>query len=377
MSSRSNGVRYCVLSRRMRSRVTVSPCGLGGLDLLLRHPRVRVLAKSALDELRDRQRVLAGSAEELVELRRARCQRDLHVGSAHVNQSETSVNTVSDYAGVVKETVEREVKLAAGEGFMLPELGGEARPTRVFVSTYHDTPELALARHGITFRHRIEDGAGVWQLKLPRAGDVRVELERAGPACGTAAGARRAAARAPARRRARPRGAAADAPRGRSRRRRGGRRRLGRGARPPAGHAPLPRDRGRASRRGRADAAPAREGATPRGRQRGGLHAQALPGARSRLPARGGRGAGAMRRPPRRWRCGCASRSPSLVSHDPGTRLGSDPEDLHQLRVADPAATRVPPRGAAAARTRAPPRISAPSWRGSAVRSGLCATSTS
>ena len=81
----------------------------------------------------------------------------------------------------MKETIEREVKLAAGEGFTLPELGGEIRPTRVFISTYHDTPELALARHGITFRHRIEDGAGVWQLKLPRAGDVRVELERGGP----------------------------------------------------------------------------------------------------------------------------------------------------------------------------------------------------
>ncbi len=88
---------------------------------------------------------------------------------------------VCDYIALVKETIEREVKLAAGEGFTLPELGGEIRPTRVFVSTYHDTAQLALARHGITFRHRIEDGAGVWQLKLPRAGTVRVELERAGP----------------------------------------------------------------------------------------------------------------------------------------------------------------------------------------------------
>jgi CHAD domain-containing protein len=85
------------------------------------------------------------------------------------------------YVDGVKETIEREVKLAAGEGFTLPELGGETRPTRVFVSTYHDTAQLALARHGITFRHRIEDGAGLWQLKLPRAGDVRVELERPGP----------------------------------------------------------------------------------------------------------------------------------------------------------------------------------------------------
>jgi CHAD domain-containing protein len=81
----------------------------------------------------------------------------------------------------VKETLEREVKLTAGEGFMLPELGGEPQPTRIFVSTYHDTSGLMLARHGITFRHRVEDGAGLWQLKLPRAADARVELERPGP----------------------------------------------------------------------------------------------------------------------------------------------------------------------------------------------------
>jgi inorganic triphosphatase YgiF len=91
------------------------------------------------------------------------------------------VNEVCDYAALVRETVEREVKLTAGEGFTLPELGGEPRPTRIFVSTYHDTAGLVLARHGITFRHRVEDGAGLWQLKLPRAGDVRVELERSGP----------------------------------------------------------------------------------------------------------------------------------------------------------------------------------------------------
>ena len=62
---------------------------------------------------------------------------------------------------------------------MLPELGGERLPTRVFVSTYHDTPDLRLARHGVTFRHRVEDGAGLWQLKLP-AGAARLELELAG-----------------------------------------------------------------------------------------------------------------------------------------------------------------------------------------------------
>ena len=80
----------------------------------------------------------------------------------------------------MRATFEREIKLAPGEGFVLPELGGDRLPTRVFISTYHDTQDLRLARHGVTFRHRVEDGAGLWQLKLPR-GPARLELELAGP----------------------------------------------------------------------------------------------------------------------------------------------------------------------------------------------------
>ena len=80
----------------------------------------------------------------------------------------------------MRETLEREIKLAPGDGFVLPELGGERLATRIFISTYHDTQDLRLARHGVTFRHRVEDGAGLWQLKLPR-GAGRLELELPGP----------------------------------------------------------------------------------------------------------------------------------------------------------------------------------------------------
>jgi CHAD domain-containing protein len=80
----------------------------------------------------------------------------------------------------MKETLEREIKLSPQEGFVLPELGGRRMPTRVFISTYHDTADLRLARHGITFRHRVEDGTGLWQLKLPRDA-ARLELELGGP----------------------------------------------------------------------------------------------------------------------------------------------------------------------------------------------------
>jgi CHAD domain-containing protein len=80
----------------------------------------------------------------------------------------------------MRRQIEREVKLSPGSGFRLQELGGEQLPTRVFVSTYHDTPDLRLARHSVTFRHRLEDGTGLWQLKLPR-GAARIELEEPGP----------------------------------------------------------------------------------------------------------------------------------------------------------------------------------------------------
>jgi CHAD domain-containing protein len=79
----------------------------------------------------------------------------------------------------MRQTIEREIKLAAGRGFALPALGTPL-PQRLFVSTYFDTPGLRLARSGITLRHRLESGAGLWQLKLPR-GRARVELELPGP----------------------------------------------------------------------------------------------------------------------------------------------------------------------------------------------------
>jgi CHAD domain-containing protein len=81
----------------------------------------------------------------------------------------------------VKATLERERKLTAPQGFVLPQLPGEPLPARELRSTYHDTPGLRLAAAGITLRHRVERGRGAWQLKLPR-GDDRLELEFEGGA---------------------------------------------------------------------------------------------------------------------------------------------------------------------------------------------------
>jgi len=84
----------------------------------------------------------------------------------------------------MRTTVERELKLEAGEGFELPDLGGERLADRVFTSTYYDTPSRSLAFAGITLRRRIENRRPLWQLKLPRAGAARTEIEARGSTAG-------------------------------------------------------------------------------------------------------------------------------------------------------------------------------------------------
>ena len=84
----------------------------------------------------------------------------------------------------MKTTLERELKLDAAAGFELPELPGTPLADRVFTSTYYDTPARSLALAGITLRRRVESRRSLWQLKLPRAGTARAEIEAAGSASG-------------------------------------------------------------------------------------------------------------------------------------------------------------------------------------------------
>jgi CHAD domain-containing protein/adenylate cyclase class IV len=83
--------------------------------------------------------------------------------------------------------MEHERKLEAPSGFELPDLGGEPLEPRVFTSVYHDTADRSLARAGITLRRRTERGKSVWQLKLPvngSANGARLELEEPGGPAG-------------------------------------------------------------------------------------------------------------------------------------------------------------------------------------------------
>jgi CHAD domain-containing protein len=79
-------------------------------------------------------------------------------------------------------TLEREVKLR-GDAEILERLDGKPLAERRFTSTYYDTADFRLARSGLTLRRRVERGKSLWQLKLPR-GSARLELERPGGASG-------------------------------------------------------------------------------------------------------------------------------------------------------------------------------------------------
>jgi CHAD domain-containing protein len=70
--------------------------------------------------------------------------------------------------------VEREVKLGVWPGFRLPDLSDvipgatvETLPTLQLDATYYDTPDVRLGRSSITLRHRLGEGDERWTLKLP------------------------------------------------------------------------------------------------------------------------------------------------------------------------------------------------------------------
>lgn len=74
-----------------------------------------------------------------------------------------------------RQMLERELKPQPGPRFRLaelPGLPGRAIEEHVLTSTYHDTDDLRLAAGAVTLRRREQDGeAAVWQLELPRSGD--------------------------------------------------------------------------------------------------------------------------------------------------------------------------------------------------------------
>jgi CHAD domain-containing protein len=235
-----------------------------------------------------------------------------------------------------RSTRERELKLTIPGNFSLPELPGEPLEPRTFTSTYFDTPDRALARAGVTLRRRVESRKGLWQLKLPGKGD-RLELESPG---GPAA----------------PPTDLADllvgVLRGRELERAAALRTRRTGIRAHVdGHAVADVTIDRVAI---LDGRRVRESFVE-------LEAEALDGGEEELPPLGRalEDAGAkpadgrpkafralgffptdLTPPPRRApaldhvRVALTSQVGELLAHDPGTRFGEDPEELHQIRVA-------------------------------------------
>src|SRR4051794_28654798 len=92
--------------------------------------------------------------------------------------------------------IEREMKLSAWAGFALPDMTGAidglaevALPTAQLTATYFDTADLRLTRAGVSLRHRVGTGESGWTVKLPEGSDgpalVRREVNFRGPASGT------------------------------------------------------------------------------------------------------------------------------------------------------------------------------------------------
>src|SRR5579871_2668547 len=102
------------------------------------------------------------------------------------------VSMVAD--GSADTALEREAKLSAPAGFRLPGLDGllpettaTPLPERRLDTIYYDTADLGLARSGITLRHRDGDTGPQWTVKLPAAGSrgpvlARREVAFSGPA---------------------------------------------------------------------------------------------------------------------------------------------------------------------------------------------------
>lgn len=77
---------------------------------------------------------------------------------------------------MIRQTDEREIKLTLPGRFRLPDLPGTRLPPRTFASIYYDTRDFRLAHAGLTLRRRVERRKSVWQLKLDR-GASRLEVE--------------------------------------------------------------------------------------------------------------------------------------------------------------------------------------------------------
>src|SRR5262245_61425543 len=71
-------------------------------------------------------------------------------------------------------------RFEAGEQFELPTLRGRALPRRVFTETYYDTAGGRLGRAGFVLSRRVENGKGIWRLNVVCDGTRMLDVEAPG-----------------------------------------------------------------------------------------------------------------------------------------------------------------------------------------------------
>ena len=76
----------------------------------------------------------------------------------------------------IDRTIEQKFKLRVPPRFRFPADLGSPLPRRVSTSTYFDTPEHRLSHFGIILRRMMERSQGTWQAKIP-SGSTHLELE--------------------------------------------------------------------------------------------------------------------------------------------------------------------------------------------------------
>ena len=249
----------------------------------------------------------------------------------------------------MKAKEERELKLSIEPGYRLPRFAGSRIAPRILTAVYYDTPGHRLASARVTLRRRVEGRRPRWQLKLP-SGAARLEIEIAGarPRRASRGASRNESEKPPARLvelvTAFSRGESL-APVATLRTRRHGRR-VRDHARPVAdvvldsvqvleGGQPVSQFRElEAELTGGDEAALARieerlraAGATDGDGRPKLLRALGIEPAQTPTPEPSAPAAEHIR-------AMVAAQLSLITAHDPGTRLGRDPESLHQMRVA-------------------------------------------
>jgi CHAD domain-containing protein len=101
-------------------------------------------------------------------------------GEKRLSSFSTAVENLRSAAFYDGAMPPRTLRFEAGDQFELPSLPGRALPRRVFTETYYDTAGGRLARAGFVLSRRVENGKGLWRLNVVCDGATTLDVEAPG-----------------------------------------------------------------------------------------------------------------------------------------------------------------------------------------------------